>query len=150
MCVCVCVLVTQSCLTLCHPMDCSRPGSSVYRILQDRILEWVATRFSRGSSWPRVQTWVCAREHTHTHLLLLKYLFTFGLIMSVGSLKEVVQCSVKFLFPSVALRGVIAPEVCHRHIDTMTEISSTLELWNFLISDCYWLWWSILDSTTDL
>ena len=31
----------QSCLTLCHPMDCSPPGSSVYGILQARILEWV-------------------------------------------------------------------------------------------------------------
>ena len=48
MCVCVCVSVTQSCLTLCKPMDCHRfghrrlPGSSVHGILQARILEWVA------------------------------------------------------------------------------------------------------------
>ena len=53
-CVCVCVrLVTQMCLTLCHPMDCSSPGSSVHGILQARILEWVAISFFRGSSWPR-------------------------------------------------------------------------------------------------
>ena len=38
----VCVLVTQSCLTLWDPMDCSPPGSSVHGILQARILEWVA------------------------------------------------------------------------------------------------------------
>ena len=44
------VLVTQSCPTLCSPMDCSSPGSSVRRILQARILEWVVIRFSRGSS----------------------------------------------------------------------------------------------------
>ena len=36
------VLVTQSCLTLCGPMDCSPPGPSVDGILQERILEWVA------------------------------------------------------------------------------------------------------------
>ena len=36
------------------PIDCSWPGSSVHRILQERILEWVAIPFSRGSSWPRV------------------------------------------------------------------------------------------------
>ena len=36
------VLVTQSCLTLCNPMDCSPPGSSVHGILQARTLEWVA------------------------------------------------------------------------------------------------------------
>ena len=43
------VLVTQSCLTLGDPMDCSLPGSSVHEILQARILEWVASPFSRGS-----------------------------------------------------------------------------------------------------
>ena len=36
------MLVVQSCLTLCHTMDCSLPGSSVHRIFQARILEWVA------------------------------------------------------------------------------------------------------------
>ena len=42
--------VTHSCPTLCNPMDCSPPGSSVHGILQTRILEWVAISFSRGSS----------------------------------------------------------------------------------------------------
>ena len=51
--VCVCVLVTQSCLTLHDPMDCSRPGSSVHGILQARIMEWVVISSSRGSSRPR-------------------------------------------------------------------------------------------------
>ena len=56
-CVCVCVraharahLVSQSCLTLCNPMDCSPPGSSVHWIFQARILEWVAIASSKGSS----------------------------------------------------------------------------------------------------
>ena len=39
------VLVTQSCPTLCNPMDCSPPGSSVHGILQARILEWAAISF---------------------------------------------------------------------------------------------------------
>ena len=42
----MCVLVTQLCLTLCDPMDCSLPGSSVHWILQARILEWVAISYS--------------------------------------------------------------------------------------------------------
>jgi len=46
--------VAQSCPTLCNPMDCSPPGSSVHGISQARILEWVAISFSRGSSQPRV------------------------------------------------------------------------------------------------
>ena len=54
----MCILVTQLCWTLCDPMDCNPPGSSVHEILQARILEWVAISFSRGSSWPRGQTWV--------------------------------------------------------------------------------------------
>ena len=57
-CVCACVLVIQSCPTLCKPMDCNLPGSSIYGILQARILEWFAIPFSRGSSRPRDQTWV--------------------------------------------------------------------------------------------
>ena len=44
------VLVTQLCLTLCDPMDCSLPGSSVHGILQARILEGVVIPFSKGSS----------------------------------------------------------------------------------------------------
>ena len=44
----MCVLVAQLCLTLCDPMDCSSPGSSVRGILQTRILEWAAMPFSRG------------------------------------------------------------------------------------------------------
>ena len=47
------VQVAQLCPTLCGPMDCSVPGSSVHGILQARILEWVAVPFSRGSSQPR-------------------------------------------------------------------------------------------------
>ena len=47
------VKVSPSYLTLCYPMDCSLPGSSVHGILQARILEWVAVFFSRGSSQPR-------------------------------------------------------------------------------------------------
>ena len=52
-CRCVCAKLLQSCLTLCDPMDCSLPGSSVHGISQARILEWVAMPSSRGSSRPR-------------------------------------------------------------------------------------------------
>ena len=53
-----CCLLAQSYLTLCDPMDCGLPGSSVRDISQARILEWVAISFSRGSSWSRDQTHV--------------------------------------------------------------------------------------------
>ena len=54
----MCVLVAQSCPTLCNSMDCSSPGSCLHGLLQARILEWVAIPFSRGSSQPRDQTQV--------------------------------------------------------------------------------------------
>ena len=50
--------VAQLCLTLCNPVDCSPPSSSVHGILQARVLEWVAISFSRGSSQPRDRTQV--------------------------------------------------------------------------------------------
>ena len=57
-CCCCCCSIAQLCLTLCDPMDCSLPGSSVHGILQARILEWVTISSSRGSSQPRDQTLV--------------------------------------------------------------------------------------------
>ena len=48
--------VTQSCPTLCYPMDGSLPGSSVHGISQATIQEWVAISFSRGSSWRKAWT----------------------------------------------------------------------------------------------
>ena len=66
----VCAQSLQSCPTLCHPMDCSLPGSSVHGILQASILEWIAMSFSRASSWPRDWTrisWVsCTADRFFT------------------------------------------------------------------------------------
>jgi len=53
---CMKVKVAQLCLTLCDPMDCSLPGSSVRGNLQAGTLEWLAFPFSRGSSQPRDRT----------------------------------------------------------------------------------------------
>ena len=50
--------VTQLCLTLCNPTDCSLPGSFVHGIFQAIVLEWLAISFFRGSSQPRDRTWI--------------------------------------------------------------------------------------------
>ena len=50
---CMCAKSIHLCPTLCDPMECSPPGSSVRGILQARILKWVAMSSSRGSSQPR-------------------------------------------------------------------------------------------------
>ena len=55
-------LVAQLYPTLCNPKNGSPTGSSVHRILQAIILEWVAIPFSRGSSWPRNRTQVSCIE----------------------------------------------------------------------------------------
>ena len=72
---CVECLVAKSCPTLCHSLDCSSPDSSVHRISQARILEWVVISFSRGSSWPRDQThvsWVsCTGGGFFTHWAII-------------------------------------------------------------------------------
>ena len=55
---CLRAKLLQSCPTLCDPMDCSPPGSSVHGIIQTRKLAWVAMPSSRGSSQPRDRTQV--------------------------------------------------------------------------------------------
>ena len=55
--------VTQSHPTLCDPMDCSPPGSSVHGILQERILKWVAMPSSRGASQSRERTHISCLPH---------------------------------------------------------------------------------------
>ena len=47
--------VARSCPTLCDPMDCSLPGSSLHGVLQARVPEWVAISFSRVSSRPGIE-----------------------------------------------------------------------------------------------
>ena len=87
-------LVAQSCLTLCDPMDGSPPGSSVHGILQARILKWVASPSSRGSSQPRGQScvscisWIGRRVLYH-ECHKVAHLFPFTELMaSVVSLSD--------------------------------------------------------------
>ena len=74
--------VAQSCLTLCDPVDCSPPGSSIHEILQARILEWVAISFSRGSSQPRDRTQVFRIAGRRFNLWATRGWFCIGLILS--------------------------------------------------------------------
>ena len=54
---------TQSCPSLCDTTDCSLPNSSIHGIFQARILEWIASPFSRRSSWSRDRTQVSCTAH---------------------------------------------------------------------------------------
>ena len=101
---CVLGLVAQSWPTVCDPMDCSPPGSSVCGILQAEMLEWVAISFSRGSSRSRDQTWVSHIAGrfftiwaTREALMLIKWV-TISPVTLVGSTmtSELKEWMVKF------------------------------------------------------
>ena len=64
--------VTQSCLTLSDPVDCSQPGSSVHGIFQARVLEWGAVAFS---GLIHVTVWQKPTQHCKAIILQLKYIF---------------------------------------------------------------------------
>ena len=90
-CVCVCVCarakLLQSGPTLCNPMDCSPPGSSVHEILQARILEYVALSSFRGPSRPRDWTHISHGPALQANSLQLSYLES--LLMSFICLKQI-------------------------------------------------------------
>ena len=62
------LLVAQSCLLLCDPMNCGLPASSVHEILQARTLGWIIIPFSRRSSQPRDRNWVSCIAGRLCHL----------------------------------------------------------------------------------
>ena len=86
--------VTQSCLTLHNPMDCSPPSCSVHGIFQARILEQVAVSSSRGSSWPRDWTYVCFISCTSR-----KFFFFFNLWATPFNCESLLPSSSGDCFP---------------------------------------------------
>ena len=68
--------VTQSCLTLSDPMDCSLPSSSVHGIFQARVLEWGAIAFSGILLHVCMCVCIYIYTHTHTHTHTHTYIFT--------------------------------------------------------------------------
>ena len=83
--------VTQLCPTLCDPMDCSPPGSSVHRILQARILKWVAISFSRDSSNPGIEPGAPA-------LLADSLLWAYKNVLSLLNLSSIWTYPIQFYF----------------------------------------------------
>ena len=106
--------VAQSCPTLCHPMDCSPPGSSVHRISQARILDWVAISSSRGSSQPRDWTQVPYVSCVHWQVDSLP----------LGHL-------VKIIWPDLSPENIFAKLLTHR------DCIKTLDLPH---NSKYWAW----------
>ena len=108
----VCVSVTQSCPTLSNPSDCSLPGSSVLRVLQARILEWIAVPFSRGSSLSRYWTqvsyiagrfftvWATREEISHIQQFISQRNASFGWVCKKHNLNYLLGLEFWLLLPS--------------------------------------------------
>ena len=96
--------VAQPCLTLCDPVHCGPPGSSVHGIFPARILEWVAISSSRGSSQPRIKpvatcfSWLAGGFFT-TVMIGLIYQKCFTLEISMPSINS----NPKLFFPVLSL-----------------------------------------------
>ena len=98
---CVCEHA-QSCPTLCDPMDCSLPGSSVHGIFQVRILERSAIPSSKGTSQPRGQT-------------LLSCVFSVGKwILYHWATWEALICKLSDLTKATIFWGLMGQALCKR------------------------------------
>ena len=137
------VLAAQSCLTLCHPMDCSPPAFSVLGVLQARILEWVAISFSRGSAWTRVSCIgrsVLSRTTWEALSLYLKKKFRMHFTYMV-------EC---YYFPLVYMLWVIHVAKIHFLVkQVFFSKACNYDFWKGNFSKCiYWIY-AILDFKKD-
>ena len=113
-CVCVCVCITQ----FCDPVDYSPPLFSVHRVLQARILEWVANPLSRGSSWPRDRTWV---------FCIAGGFFTVWAIREVHSTWQ--SSSTPYLLLLIP-RGCLQKPFLEWHLSLSRELSLLMSSWS--------------------
>ena len=72
----VCASIAYLCPTLCKPMDCRPPGSTVHGVFQARILEWVAVSYSRVSSQPRDRTCISCISYIGRWILYYRATWT--------------------------------------------------------------------------
>ena len=93
----------QPCLTLCNPINCSLPGSSVHQILQARILEWVAMPSSKASFQPRDRTHVSYISCIGRQLLYQYHHMEFS---AKGLLEPTFYFWLSFYYPSMCLPTV--------------------------------------------
>ena len=128
------VLVPQLCLTLCDPVDYRPLGSSVHGILQARILEWVAIPFSRGSSWPRDQTWV---SHIAGRFFIIwatreaQYVYIYPLFFGfVSHRKHGCGCQSTASTSSPHLRAVNNVFCFERQADSTSKTATLLSILN--------------------
>ena len=104
------VKVTQLCPTLCNPIDCSQPGSSVHGILQARTLEWVAIPFSGYFPNPRTEPTfptliLCRLSHQGSPRILEWVAYPFSSGSSWPRNRTAVSCTAGGFFTSWFFRA---------------------------------------------
>ena len=115
-----CVLVCSVMLTLCDPMNCRLPGSSIHGISKARILEWVAISFSRGSSQPRNWTSVfCIARWILYHwvtmeALRLDFIICNSLVEQINSILVLVISYRKYQSSEYQILGTLFLRKCYR------------------------------------
>ena len=94
--------VTQSCLTLCNPMDCSLPGSSVYGIFQARALEWAAISFSetprKSSNFCEILSSIYYSVETKERSPALWVLFSLSVSASINKVFCLCWCNIHIVW----------------------------------------------------
>ena len=125
--------VVPCCLTLCDPMDCSPPGPSVHRILQARILEWVASPISRGPSQPRDRTGVsCIAGRFLTIWAIREAPRTAITIYDIISFSAPNGLQGRIPFKTNTSKTINPISLCHGHslhsADTDAQLSSGMNL----------------------
>ena len=110
--------VTQLCPTLCNPMDCSLPGSSVYGVFLERILEWVAIS-SSNNSWYILPNF--SPEHTVTDLVVL-------VVQSYQTLCDPMNCSP----PGSSVHGISEASILEWAASSSSKGSSRPRDWTHI------------------
>ena len=162
--------VAQLCVTICDPMDCSLPGSSIHGIFQAKVLEWVAISLSRGSSWSRgrirspalqadalaseplgkqgYSLWGCKELHTTEQLTHTWMLFTTEIKLEqekeearIPIFKSQVKLTAIGLYPS----GNFSSS-CSHHWGCPPPLSPDFDCSSWWSERCCWQWTPSLNS----
>ena len=116
--------VTQSYLTLCNPMDCSLPHSSVHGIFQERILEWVTISYSGYLPEPGIKPHFLHLQHWQTGSLTTA---SFG--------KPHILIAISIVLSNLTL--ILHPHIAREWLFSHTFSNSNIIKMKFCLSDNY-------------
>ena len=118
--------IAQLCLTLCDPVDCSLPGSSVPEVFHARILQWVAISFSSGSS--------PLRDWSHISCIVRQILYHCATWEALYALSKFQLCNTMLL--TVTMLNIRCSDFIHLtriHLSTLVSMCSFFFFFRFHI-----------------